>query len=270
MTGRALGGGGTVGKALALLDSVASAGRPVRFTDLLDGSPYPKATLYRLLRTLSEQGMLAYDVEDHTYRPGMRLVRLAHSAWAQSSVAPIARPHLDALARDLGMTVHLAQLDGGQVLYLDKRTGARHIEMYSAAGKTGPAYCTGIGKALLASLSPEALDHALARQAFTRFTQTSLTDAAALRSELDGIRAAGFACDREEHEPGIICVAVPVRLRSGQGIAAVSVTSRTSRHSLADLENLVPRLAVTAAAISAEAEAWYFPASAPAPVENGD
>lgn len=266
MTGGAL-GGGTVGKALALLDSVASAGRPVRFTDLLGESPYPKATLYRLLRTLCEQGMLAYDGADHTYRPGMRLVRLAHSAWSQSSLAPIARPHLDALAHDLGMTVHLAQLDGGQVLYLDKRSGAQQIEMYSAAGKTGPAYCTGIGKALLASLPPEALDHALARQAFTRFTHASLIDAAALRAELDAIRARGFAHDREEHEPGIVCVAVPVRLGSGQGIGAVSVASRTSRHSLADLEELVPRLKTTAAAIGADAQAWSFPAPAPVRME---
>ncbi len=269
MTGGAL-GGGTVGKALALLDSVASAGRPVRFSELLGQSPYPKATLYRLLRTLSDQGMLAYHVEDHTYRPGMRLVRLAHFAWSQSSLGPIARPHLDALASDLGMTVHLAQLDGGQVLYLDKRSGAQHIEMYSAAGKTGPAYCTGIGKALLASLPPEALEHALARQAFTSFTQNSLTDAVALRRELDAIREAGFARDREEHEPGILCVAVPIRLQSGMGIGAVSVTSRTSRHSLTDLEVFVPRLAACAAAISAEAEAWSFPTPAPEPDRNGD
>lgn len=83
---------GTVGKALDVLDMVASHGGPVRFTDLLSQSQYPKATLYRLLQTLTNQGMLAYDDASGTYALGVRLVRLAHAAWAQSSLAPIARP----------------------------------------------------------------------------------------------------------------------------------------------------------------------------------
>ena len=69
---------GTVGKAVEVLDRVATFGRPVRFTELLDGSPFPKATLYRLLQTLTSQGMLAYDDDRQTYAPGLRQVRLAH------------------------------------------------------------------------------------------------------------------------------------------------------------------------------------------------
>jgi DNA-binding IclR family transcriptional regulator len=65
--------------------------------------------------------MLSFDPERQTYAPGLRLVRLAHAAWQASSLAPIARPYLDELSRATGETVHLAQLDGGQVLYVDKR-----------------------------------------------------------------------------------------------------------------------------------------------------
>ncbi|MBT8415251.1 MAG: helix-turn-helix domain-containing protein, partial [Boseongicola sp.] len=68
-------GDGTVGKALEVLDRVAAFGRPVRFTELLDGSPYPKATLYRFVQTLTNQGMLSYDPERQTYAMGIRLVR---------------------------------------------------------------------------------------------------------------------------------------------------------------------------------------------------
>ena len=109
-------GEGTIGKALDVLDLVAGQERPVRFSELLALSPHPKATLYRLVQNLTHLGMLRYDVDRQTYAPGLRLVSLAHAAWRQSSLAPIARPFIDSLSQTLGETVHLAQLDGGQVL----------------------------------------------------------------------------------------------------------------------------------------------------------
>ncbi len=138
-------GDGTVGKALDVLDQVAAFERPVRFGELQDNSAYPKATLYRFLQTLTNQGMLSYNSDRQTYSLGMRLVRLAHAAWTTSSLAPIARPFLDALSAEIGETVHLAQLDASQVLYVDKRNARQPVEMYSQAGKLGPAYCTGVG-----------------------------------------------------------------------------------------------------------------------------
>ncbi len=250
---------GTVGKALDVLDMVASKGRPVRFTDLLAEGRFPKATLYRLLQTLTNQGMLAFDPERQSYAPGMRLVRLAHSAWRQSSLAPIARPHVDALAAAVGETIHLAQLDTGQVLYVDKRNARQPVEMFSQAGKVGPAYCTGVGKAMLAWLEAGELASVLARQSFHRFTDYTLASPEALMAELAAISARGFAFDREEHEPGIICVALPILTRGERVLGALSVTSTTARTTLTALEALVPRIRDTAARIAAEAESWRFP-----------
>jgi IclR family transcriptional regulator, KDG regulon repressor len=130
---------GTVGKALDVLDQVAAYGRPVRFSEMLAASPFPKPTLYRFLQTLTNQRMLAYDPDRQTYSPGVRLVRLAHAAWEQSTLAPIARPHIDALSAAVGETVHLAQLDHAQVLYIDKRNANKPVQMFSQAGKVGPA-----------------------------------------------------------------------------------------------------------------------------------
>lgn len=252
-------GDGTVGKALDVLDMVARHGRPVRFTELLGQGGYPKATLYRFLQTLTNQGMLAYDPEAQVYSLGVRLVRLAHAAWAQSSLAPIARPWLDRLSEELGETLHLAQLDQGQVLYVDKRNAARPVDMFSQAGKVGPAYCTGVGKAMLAYLPDDRLEQALARQSFHAFTPGTLASREALIKELTAIRQRGFAYDREEHEPGIICVAAPILSASGRAIGAMSITSTTQRNSLEDLEAFVPRLREVAAAIAADAQAWRFP-----------
>jgi DNA-binding IclR family transcriptional regulator len=250
---------GTVGKALDVLDSVAACGRPVRFAELLATSSYPKATLYRLLQTLTHQGMLAHDPEQGTYSMGLRLVRLAHAAWATASLAPIARPYLDDLAARTGETIHLAQLDQGMVLYVDKRNAARPVEMFSQAGKVGPAYCTGVGKAMLAWLDEADLDAAIVRQSYHAFTPATLDHPDKLRAELRVIRAHGHAFDREEHEPGIICCAVPILSRAGRVIGALSVTSTTARTTLAALEAQAEQIKQTAGQIAAAAENWRFP-----------
>lgn len=252
-------GDGTVGKALGVLDQVAAFGRPVRFSELLEGSAYPKATLYRFVQTLTSQGMLAYDPDRQTYAPGVRLVRLAHAAWTQSSLAPIARTHLERLGAELRETVHLAQLDHAQVLYVDKLNPAQPVEMFSQAGKVGPAYCTGVGKAMLAFLDPGQLDGAIAQQSFHGFTPMTLTTPEALREDLRETRARGHAFDREEHEPGIICVAVPILTAQGRMLGALSVTGTTRRTTLDTLEALAPRLKDTADRIAAEAQHWRFP-----------
>ena len=250
---------GTVGKALDVLDMVAAAGRPVRFTELLANSAFPKATLYRFLQTLTNQGMLMLDPDRGTYSLGVRLVRLAHAAWTQSSLAPVARPYLDVLAEETAETIHLAQIDQGQVLYVDKRNATSPVDMFAQAGKVGPAYCTGVGKAMLAYLSDDDLQAAIDRQSFHRFTPHTYDTPAKLRTELRAIRERGYAFDREEHEPGIICVAVPILTRAGRVIGALSVTSTIQRTTLQALEAHAGRLQHTAAQIAAEAESWRFP-----------
>ena len=250
---------GTVGKALEILDEIASFGRPVRFNDLLANSRHPKATLYRLMQTLTNQGMLDYDPERQTYAPGVRLVRLAHAAWQQSSLAPIAKPILDRLSKELGQTIHLAQLDNGQVLYVDKRDAQRPIEMFSQAGKVGPGYCTGVGKAMMAYLDDATLEKVIAKQSFYSYTEHTITDAEALKSELLEIKKTGISFDREEHEPNIICIAVPILAKSQRVLGGLSITSSTNRTSIEQLEEFAPEMKQTATAIADASENWQFP-----------
>lgn len=252
-------GDGTVGKALEVLDQVAGKSRPVRFAELLSESTHPKATLYRLLQTLVRQGMLAYDDDLQTYKPGLRLVRLAHAAWRQSSLAPIARPFLDHLADIVGETIHLAQLDQGQVLYVDKRNPTSPIEMFSQAGKVSPGYCTGVGKAMIAFLDQSNLDEVIAKQSFYQYTEHTLTSGHALREELAEVRAEGIAYDREEHEPGIICIAAPILNTSGRMLGALSITTSSQRKSIEDLEQFRHPLLEAAGNIAAAAQSWQFP-----------
>lgn len=251
---------GTVGKALEILDAVAAQERPVRFAELLEKSPHPKATLYRFLQTLTNQGMLSYDDEQHTYSLGLRLLRLAHSAWRTSSLAPVAAPYLDKLAAEVGETVHLAQMENGQVIFIDKRKTTVHFDTLAAAGRVAPAHCTGVGKVILAHLGPDRLDRALRQQSFLAYTDATHKGPDTLMAELEDIRLDGVAYDREEHETGIISIAAPIRVGSGRVIGAVSIATSTSRHSLEGLAAFRPALTRTVDAIGKDAEAWQFPA----------
>lgn len=253
------GGATTVGKALEVLDLFADIGRPARFTELLGQSNLPKGTLYRFLQTLTREGMLSYDPERRVYFLGMRLVGLAHAAWKQSSLAPVAQRHLDALAGLVRETIHLAQLDGGHVLYVDKLYPSRPIEMFSSAGKIGPAYCTGVGKAMLAFLAKDPLERALSQQSYYRFTEKTIATKSELLVDLAKIRKRGYALDDEEHERGIICVAVPVLSDRGHLLGGLSLTALRGRMDLDELQKLVPNLQETAEHISADSENWRFP-----------
>ena len=251
--------GGTVGKALRVLDEVASASKPIKFSDLLENSSYPKATLYRLLQTLVGERLVQFDEASQRYSLGVRLVSLAHSAWQQASLAPIASDAINRLSQEVGETVHLAQLDGGQVLYVDKRNASRPIQMFSDAGKVGPVYCTGVGKAMLAFLPEKKQARIIDQQSYFAFTSHTITSTQALREELALIKQHGIAYDREEHEPGIICIAAPILSGSGQVFGGVSITTSTQRYTLAALDEFRVSLTNTANEIARNAEAWRFP-----------
>ncbi|WP_421723668.1 IclR family transcriptional regulator [Bauldia sp.] len=243
----------TVSKALQVLEAVASEGRAVRFVDLLKSQPFPKSTLHRLLRTLVSQGMLEHNPEHHTYRPGLRLIRLAHYAWRQSNLPEAAGDALDALASEIAETIHLAVLDHAQVLYVDKRHSEYPMSLYASVGKVAPAYCTGIGKAMLAYLPEKALEDALDRQAFHRYTGSTVPDAEALRVELAEIRRAGYSLDREEYEPGVICIAVPILSDRRRLHGGLSITGNTRLTNLEKLTAHAPRLSQAADEIAAQA-----------------
>ncbi len=223
---------GTVGKALEVLDQVAAHGRPVRFSELLDASRFPKATLYRHVQSLTEQGMLTFDPDRQTYAPGLRLVRLAHAAWQQSSLAPIARPHIDRLAEEVHEAVHLAQIDHGHVIFVDKRKKTNMFDTLAQTGLVAPSYCTGVGKAILAFLPDDRRDQALKMQAFVPYTPQTHKTPASLAPELAEIREDGIAFDREEHEQGIISVAAPILRDVDEVVGAISIATSTSRRSL--------------------------------------
>ncbi|MDM9626564.1 IclR family transcriptional regulator [Rhizobium sp. S152] len=226
---------GTLGKLMALLDLVTHAEGPMRFTDILAVAGQPRGTLHRQLVHLAEEGLLEVD-DDGRYLPGLRLLDLASRSWARNEFRLVAEPHLAALQKLTGETVHLGVLRGTSIIYLDKVEGQQPVRMYSQIGNASPIYCTGVGKAALSILPPERLKAMLSELEFQRFTPNTHT-AETLAAEMDEIRDRGCAFDREEHEVGIHCVAAPIWSDNLSFIGGVSVTGPAYRLTMERLQD---------------------------------
>ena len=242
---------GTLGKLMVLLDLVTHADAPLRFTDILALANQPRGTLHRQLGHLVEEGLLELDAEGR-YAPGLRLLDFASRSWARNEFRLIAAPHLAALHRRTGETVHLGVLRGSSIIYLDKVEGHQPVRMYSQIGNASPCYCTGVGKAALSILPSDKLRELLPSLRFTRFTPATHVNAETLLVEIGEIVSAGHAFDREEHEAGICCVAAPIWSDDGSFIGGVSVTGPAYRLSMELLHEWAVPVQVTARKIMDE------------------
>jgi len=246
---RSDGGTGTLGKAVAVLDVVASAKKPMRFTDLLAELDQPRGTLHRQISNLIDEGLLQVN-PDNSYGLGLRLLKFASNAWAGNHFREIAEPHLQALHDKAGETVHLGVLQGTEVIYLDKVESRQSVRMHSQIGNASPAFCTGVGKAALALLPEDELHKRIERIDFHPYTANTIRDAEAFLREIAEIRATGIAFDREEHEAGIHCIAAPIGAPHRAFYAGVSVTAPVYRVAMQQLEAWAEDVRRTAAAIT--------------------
>jgi len=230
----------SIDRALLLLEVVCVAERPISLAHVSARVKLHKPTVHRLLQSLGQHGMIIQDPESKAYRPGLKLFELSNAVLRNMELRTQALPELAELNRRTNETVHLAVLDEGDVIYIDKEESQHTIRMFSAIGKRGPAHCTGVGKVLLAYLPLDELQRVLSQRKLKRFTNRTLTTGAALRRELDLIRERGYAIDDTEHEPEIRCAACPIRDHSGRVVAAMSLTAPTLRMSRDRIEAMAP------------------------------
>ncbi len=242
---------GTLGKAVRVLDVVASSERPLRFTDLLELVDQPRGTLHRQISNLISEGLLTQR-GDFYYELGPRLLKLASRAWSGNQFRHIAEPHLAALHEATGETVHLGVLADDEIIYLDKVESRSAVRMHSQVGKASPVYCTGVGKAALSRLPEVRLVQIAHKISYQKFTPTTLADANALMAEIADIRRNGLAFDREEHELGISCVAAPISSIDGSLVAGISVTAPSYKVDMRQLEAWGPLVRQTADSISSD------------------
>lgn len=209
-----------------------------------------KPTAHRLLQALSKHGLIKQDPDTRGYQAGLKLFELSSDVLSRMELRRQALPELTELCRRTNETVHLAVLDDGDVIYIDKEETQQTIRMFSAIGKRGPAHCTGVGKVLLAYLSPNELRQVIAKKGLKRYTSRTITSPALLNRELDMIRARGYGIDNAEHEDEIRCAACPIQDHTGRVIAAVSLTAPIMRMSRERIEEMAPLVREYAGRIS--------------------
>jgi len=211
-----------------------------------------KPSVYRLLNTLQAFHLVSKEPEAGLYRPGPGLIELAQKGLERFEIRGIALPYLEDLQKKTNETVHLAILDSGEVVYLEKRESTQTIRMYSAVGRRGPVHCTGLGKAILAFLPEEERRRILKEKGLKAYTPNTITSFSEFEAECERIRERGFAFDLGEHEEEIRCVAAPIFDHTGHPIAALSVAIPAFRTNHTLLEQFGLEVARAARAISVE------------------
>ena len=251
---------GTLGKALEVLDVIALSEKPPRFTDLLSKIDQPRGTLHRQISNLIAEGLVSVNA-DNSYVPGLRLLKLAARAWSGNTFRLLAEPHIRKLHEETGETVHLGLMNGLEVIYLDKIESKQTVRMHSQVGNASPLYCTGVGKAMLALLPEDDCAERAAQFDYVRHTETTLHTPELLLSEMEEIRKTGISHDREEHEPGICCVAAGLGSAESGIIAGVSVTGPSFRISQEEKDRWQVLVLDAARAIESDMEARLGPRS---------
>jgi DNA-binding IclR family transcriptional regulator len=234
--GAARGGLRTLDRALGLLEMLCQSNGGLSLTELSKRTSLPKSTVHRLLGALIARRLVAQDTLTQYYVPGIKLFELSQQALQKLRLRDQALPELRELCRETRETVHLAILDDGDVIYIDKEESPQTIRMFSAIGKRGPAHCTGVGKVLLSGLSDGELSAVIRARGLPRFTENTITDPEDLRTHLQGVRERGYAIDDREHESDIRCIACPVFDHRGVAIASISLTVPAFRAAREEVE----------------------------------
>jgi DNA-binding IclR family transcriptional regulator len=243
---------------MSLLKAVAAGGPEPRLTDLARKVRLNKSTVFRLLSAL-EGAQMVERTPGNAYRLGPELLRLSSQSHAldKAALQDAARPALRALAAETRETVTLEVLVGEEVLVLDEATGGHVVAAVRSLGERWPAHATSTGKVLLASLSDAELDARLRRR-LTSYTPRTITDGAALRRELERVRAGGYATAVEELELGFVAIGAPVRAPSGEVVAAISVGGPKARFPAATVAAIAQKLPAAVDAVSARL-GWRAP-----------
>jgi DNA-binding IclR family transcriptional regulator len=243
-------GAQVVDRVVDILESFATIGPELGVSDVSRALGLKKATAHRLLSSLLRRGLVAQDAVTRRYRLGIKLWELGSLATSQLDWVDRVKPFLQHLTDVSGETSHLAVLNDGQVLYVEKVESSRSLRMPSQVGKRLPVHCTGVGKALIAFLPEEVLRGVLTRRGMPRMTAHTITDRDVLLAELAEARSRGYAIDNEEIDEGLTCVAAVVRDHTSHVVAAISIAGPSSRLRLETLGERAREVVGTANAMS--------------------
>lgn len=228
---------GSLGKGLAVMEILAAHPSGMTLTEMAAKAEMTRAGARRFLLTLVDSGYAIQQERRFLLSP--RLLTVARTWLQGSSLWTYAEPFLREVANRFNESSSAAVLSGEDIVYVARIPGRHILSVALHVGTRLPAWCTSMGRVLLSDLAPAQLHAFLASAKIESHTPKSITDPAKL--ELQILRAAeeGFAIIDEELELGLRSIAVPVRNRSGEVVAAINISTQSSRFSPAEMQALI-------------------------------
>jgi IclR family transcriptional regulator, KDG regulon repressor len=247
---RARGGVQSIGRAFAILEEVARNRDGIALADLSKRVGLHNSTTFHLVKTMVSLGYIRQIKESKRYRIGRPLFALAASALDEMEMVSMATPVLDDLSRETGESSHFASRMSDAVVVMARTPGPGAFQLTDRVGVVRPAYCTALGKVILAALRPDQLDRYLDRIELKALTSKTITSPQRLRRELQDVRRAGIAFDDGEFNIEVRCAAMPVYDFSGQVVGAIGISGPVWRLSIQALQNKARDLSEAAKQLS--------------------
>lgn len=257
------GGGVTsVDRALSVLLAIAELGGATTLSKLAEHTGLNISTCHHLLATLTRRGFVAKSGGRRGYMLGARILFLSQ-ACLQVELPRRAERFVDRINQATGETVHLAVSQGDELVTVIKREARHAVRVDTGTlGKSSAAHATSTGKAILAWLPEEQIKRIIASQGMRAFTPNTITDYAKLIEELRLVRRNGYAVDREEFQPGVVCVGAAIHDHTGAGIGSISASTPTMRADDKHLALMREQVIAAARELSSELGAPSRPARA--------
>lgn len=244
----------SIARGLAVLSAFSERDRALSLAEISSKVGLNKATTYRVLVTLEVLGYVYLDRHTKKYRPTLRILELGFAATDSIALLRgVALPHMKAMSQKHNESVSLATLIGDEILYLERIETTQLLNVTLTVGSRLPAYCTSMGKLLLAYQPKDRLEELLQSIDFLPRGPNTLLSREALRRQLETIRQKGYSINDQELAVGVRSVAAPIRSRSGEVIAALNMAVPSARVPLEELASqLASDVIASARAISAE------------------
>lgn len=214
---------------MAILELLSVETAALSLAEIADKLELHRSTAHRLIMVLERHRLIERNSISARYRLGLKLFEFGTRAVSQLDLRERARPVLEHLVLESSETVHLCILDDTEVVYLDKAEPARSVRMACSVGRRNPAYCTAVGKAILAHLEEAEVEAIVRKSGLKAITANTITSLLDLKSDLAAVRQRGYAIDDEEIEEGVRCVGCVVRDFSARPVAAISVSGPSFR-----------------------------------------
>jgi len=246
------GGVQSLARAFRILEEVARSRDGISLAELSRKVGLHNSTTFHLVKTMVFLGYIRQTKDDKRYRIGRPLFALAANALDEIEMVSLAMPVLEDLSRDTGESGHFAVPMGDSVVVIARTAGPGAFQLIERVGVVRPAFCTALGKVILAALKPEQLENFLKRAELAPATPNSITDAGALRKNLEDVRQSGIAFDDGEFNSEVRCIGVPVRDFTGQIIGAIGISGPIWRLSIQALQSRVQAVQAAARRLSGE------------------